>query len=68
MPLPVRGINIDLKNSVMIGDTERDIETGIHAGIGTKVLVRSGHAIPDEARSRADVICDTLAELAARIE
>ncbi len=56
----LKGINIDIKNSLMIGDTERDIETGIHAGIGTKVLVRSGHAIPDENKSRADIVTDSV--------
>lgn len=60
-----KGINIDIKNSLMIGDTERDIETGIRAGIGTKVLVRSGHEIPDETKSRADIIMDTISGFAA---
>ena len=61
-----KGINIDIKKSVIIGDTERDIETGINAGIGTKVLVRSGHKIPDEAESRADIISDSLVTFAAK--
>lgn len=55
-----KGINIDLTDSVIIGDTERDIETGINAGVGTTVLVRSGHKIPDEKKSRADIITDSI--------
>ena len=55
-----KGINIDLKKSLMIGDTERDMETGINAGVGRKVLVRSGHTIPDEGESRADIITDSI--------
>ena len=59
-----KGITVDLPRSIIVGDTEKDIETGINAGIGTKILVRSGHAIPDETASRADAIVDSLAEAA----
>jgi len=31
--------NIDLSNSICIGDQERDIEAGISAGIGTTILL-----------------------------
>ena len=58
-----RGITVDLARSVIVGDTEKDIETGINAGIGTKILVRSGHPIPDEAATRADVILNSLADV-----
>lgn len=56
-----KGIELDLKNSILVGDTERDIETGVNAGVGRKILVRSGHTIPDEALSEADEIVDSLA-------
>ena len=59
-----KGIAIDLSRSILVGDTEKDIETGINAGIGRRILVRSGHAIPDESASRADEICDSLADAA----
>ena len=55
-----KGITIDLSRSLIVGDTEKDIETGINAGIGRKILVRSGHAI-DEAATKADEIVDSLA-------
>ena len=58
-----KGITIDLSRSILVGDTEKDIETGINAGIGRKILVRSGHAIPDERASKADVIVDSLADV-----
>lgn len=32
--------NIDLKNSILVGDKESDIETGIRAGVGKLILVR----------------------------
>ena len=57
-----RGITIDLANSIIVGDTEKDIETGINAGIGRKILVRSGHAI-DESATKADEIGDSLADV-----
>ena len=62
-----RGITIDLSRSVIVGDTEKDIETGINAGIGRRILVRSGHAIPDEAASKADAIFDSLADAARSV-
>lgn len=55
-----RGITIDIAGSFIVGDTERDIETGINAHLGKKILVRSGHSIPDEKMSKADVIADSL--------
>ena len=58
-----KGITIDLSRSLIVGDTEKDIETGINAGIGRKVLVRSGHTIPDESASNADEIVDSLADV-----
>lgn len=32
---------LDMQNSVMIGDNERDIEAAIRAGVGTKILLSS---------------------------
>ena len=58
-----KGIAIDLAKSIIVGDTEKDIETGINAGIGKRILVRSGHAIPDESATKADVIVDSLADV-----
>lgn len=58
-----KGIVIDLQRSMIVGDTEKDIETGINAGIGRRILVRSGHAIPDESASNADEIVDSLADV-----
>ncbi len=52
-------IMIDLTKSIIIGDKEIDIETGVNAEIGTKVLVRSGHRI-DEINTRANYIFDNL--------
>lgn len=56
-----RGIEIDLSESVIAGDTERDMQTGVNARIGKKILVRSGHPI-DESDTCADIIADSLAD------
>lgn len=54
-----KGIEINLAESLLIGDTENDILTGKNAGIGKTVLVRTGHPA-DEAASAADCIADSL--------
>lgn len=53
------GIEIDLKNSVLIGDTKTDIQTGINAKIGTNILVLTGHGKRDDA-PEADFIAKDL--------
>lgn len=37
--------NIDLNNSILIGDKNSDIEAGINAGIKNNYLIRTGHKI-----------------------
>jgi len=39
--------SISKEDSWMIGDSERDIEASLAAGIKNNVLVKSGHPIPD---------------------
>jgi len=55
--------NIDLKESIIVGDKESDILTGKNAGIGRTILVRSGHLV-DEAKTVADAVYDNLYEFA----
>jgi len=56
--------NIDLPNSVLIGDKLSDIEAGRRAGLTKLVLVESGHAIPAEARADCKRIAPNLLEAA----
>lgn len=53
---------IDLGTSIIVGDKESDIQAGIAAGLGTTVLVRSGHSI-NEADTRASFVINSIAEL-----
>jgi len=50
--------DIDLKNSIIVGDKERDIEAGINAGLQTTYLLDS-----DAKESKATQIISSLKEL-----
>jgi D-glycero-D-manno-heptose 1,7-bisphosphate phosphatase len=56
---------IDLSAAVMIGDSVKDIECGVNAGVGKTVLVRTGNGVAAEqelARGRLapDMVVDDL--------
>ena len=55
-------LGTDLSKSILVGDKESDIEAGLAANVGLKVLVRSGHII-DENSTKADEIIDSIREL-----
>ncbi len=57
-----KGIIIDLKKSILVGDKLSDIEAGKKAGIGFNILVRSGHKI-DESTDLPDIILDSIADV-----
>lgn len=63
----VKDFNIDLRESIIIGDKEIDIQTGKSAGIGKCVLVRSGHIV-DEFNTVADSIYDSLYNFAIKLK
>ena len=51
--------NIDMEQSWMIGDKERDIIAANSAGIDNTILIRSSHKI-DESNSNAKIILDSI--------
>jgi len=51
--------NISMKDSWMIGDSERDIKAANAAGISNTVLVRSGHLV-DESNSSSKFTIDSI--------
>lgn len=53
-------LDIDLSQSVLIGDKASDIEAGHRAGVRRAILVTSGHAVSAEERTRADHVTDDL--------
>jgi len=53
---------ISKKHSWIVGDSERDIEAGISAGLKNTILVRSGHPV-DEKNTKARVVIDSIGDL-----
>ena len=58
-----KDFNLDLERSIIIGDKEIDVLAGKNAGIGEKILIRSGHPI-DEKNTVADSVFDGLYDFA----
>ncbi len=58
-------LDIDMENSIMIGDKAADLSAAKAAGVGTNVLVRSGKAITSEGEALADAIFDSIADVPA---
>lgn len=63
----VKDFDIDLKESIIVGDKEIDVQTGKNAGVGQCILVRSGHIV-DEANTVADSIYDSLYDFAKELK
>jgi D-glycero-D-manno-heptose 1,7-bisphosphate phosphatase len=55
--------NINLADSIIVGDKEIDVQTGKKAGIKYSILVRSGHPV-DESSTLADEVHDDLISFA----
>jgi mannose-1-phosphate guanylyltransferase / phosphomannomutase len=63
----VRDLNVDLKQSWLIGDTTTDLQTARNAGLKS-ILVRTGYAGKDKKYpAQSDYQCDTLTEAVQRI-
>jgi D-glycero-D-manno-heptose 1,7-bisphosphate phosphatase len=62
-----RDLDLDVAQSILIGDKVSDVEAGRRAGVATRVLVESGHELPTEALSQAHYCCANLAEAAQRV-
>ena len=61
-------LHIDMAASYMVGDKLEDMLAGQAAGVGKKVLVRSGKPVTAEGEAAADWVIDSLAALPARIK
>eukprot|EP01029_Cantina_marsupialis_P009319 TRINITY_DN2179_c0_g1_i1.p12 TRINITY_DN2179_c0_g1~~TRINITY_DN2179_c0_g1_i1.p12 ORF type:complete len:195 (+),score=19.39 TRINITY_DN2179_c0_g1_i1:10300-10884(+) len=58
-------LKIDMANSVMIGDKAEDMMAAEAAGVGTKVLVRTGKPITEKGEALASVVLDSIADVPA---
>ncbi len=56
----IADFDIDVKNSIMVGDKLSDLQAAINAGVTTKILVRSGKPVLDETCKLADAVYDDL--------
>jgi len=54
--------NIDLKKSILIGDTESDILAGMNAKVNKCILVKTGH--PIIKNSKASLIYNNIYDFA----
>jgi len=59
----VEELNIDIKQSILVGDKLSDIQAGISAGITTNYLVRTGKTITEQGEQSASAVYDDLASV-----
>ncbi|MGL5100990.1 MAG: D-glycero-beta-D-manno-heptose 1,7-bisphosphate 7-phosphatase [Plesiomonas sp.] len=61
-------LDLDMASSYMVGDKLEDMQAAQAAGIGTKILVRSGKPLTAEAEALADYVLDSLADVPALLK
>lgn len=61
-------LDIDMASSYIVGDKVEDMLAGQAAGVGTKVLVRTGKPVTAEGEAAADWVINSLADLTERIK
>ena len=57
-----------MASSYMVGDKIEDMRAAAAANVGTKVLVRTGKPVTEEAEKAADWVINSLADLPAAIK
>jgi len=60
----IREYGIDASQSLMVGDKAADMQAAAAAGVGRKILVRSGQELTAEDLQSADLVWDSLADVA----
>ncbi|NHB92479.1 D-glycero-beta-D-manno-heptose 1,7-bisphosphate 7-phosphatase [Photorhabdus cinerea] len=61
-------LSIDMAASYMIGDKLEDMQAATTAKVGTKVLVRTGKPVTNEAEQAADLVINSLVDLPKAIK
>ena len=56
--------DIDLASSYLVGDKVSDLKAAVNAGVGHKILVRTGKPLTDEGMALADDVYPSLVEFA----
>lgn len=60
-------LNIDVSNSILVGDKVSDLKAGIAAGVKNNYLVRTGKAITEEGEQLATAVFADLASIAEQL-
>ena len=63
----IEDLNIDISNSILVGDKVSDLQAGIAAGIKNNYLVKTGKEITKEGDELATDIFDDLSSFAAQL-
>ncbi|WP_428774312.1 D-glycero-beta-D-manno-heptose 1,7-bisphosphate 7-phosphatase [Vibrio sp.] len=58
-------LDIDMANSVMVGDKAEDLMAAEAAGVGTRILVRSGKPVNERGEALASVVLDSIKDVPA---
>ncbi|OCH33649.1 D-glycero-beta-D-manno-heptose-1,7-bisphosphate 7-phosphatase [Aliivibrio fischeri] len=58
-----RFLDIDMENSIMIGDKKEDMMAAQAAGVGTRILVRTGKSVTEEGEALATTVLDSVADV-----
>ncbi|MCC4236529.1 D-glycero-beta-D-manno-heptose 1,7-bisphosphate 7-phosphatase [Vibrio anguillarum] len=58
-------LDIDMEKSVMIGDKAEDMMAAQAAGVGTRVLVRTGKPVTEQGELLATVVLDSIRDVPA---
>lgn len=58
-------LKIDMANSVMIGDKAEDMMAAEAAGVGIRVLVRTGKPVTEKGEALASVVLDSIKDVPA---
>ncbi|WP_028024321.1 D-glycero-beta-D-manno-heptose 1,7-bisphosphate 7-phosphatase [Enterovibrio calviensis] len=61
-------LGIDMSQSVMIGDKADDMRAAGDAGVNTKILVRTGKQVTQDAETLASVVLDSIADVPAYLK
>ncbi|WP_025823720.1 D-glycero-beta-D-manno-heptose 1,7-bisphosphate 7-phosphatase [Shewanella marina] len=58
-------LKLDLSASVMVGDKASDMQAAKAAGINTRILVKTGHALTEADMLDATIVLDSIADVPA---
>ena len=64
----IKDLNIDPKQSYMVGDKLEDLLAAEAAGVKTKVLVKTGKPMTAEGEAKADLVLDSVVDLVRYIK